>query len=306
MSPPLFSIIICTHNRAGYLAKALAAIDRLEGHGKDWDAIVVENASRDSTLDLARQWAATDPNWRRVVSEPVPGLSRARNRGWRESAARFVAYLDDDAIPQPGWATALTDEISRDDKSTGVIGGKIEPIWEAPRPAWLSDRMLPFLSMLDCGSTRRAFTKGEGAVGANIAIARFALEQAGGFDEQLGRQGTRLVSNEELVLQRRLAALGWHAIYRPDMAVMHHVPAGRINIDWFRRRFFWQGYSDRLARLSDSVADGGFLHNLRLTARYGRRAYQAPAGSPQRLDATMDVAYHLGVAYGSLAARDGS
>lgn len=306
VSDPLFSIVICTYNRANYLAKALAGIDRLESDAADWDAIIVDNGSRDSTAKLAREWAAVDPARRRVVTEPVPGLSRARNRGWRESAARFVAYLDDDAIPQPGWYTALAEEISRDDGGTGMIGGKIDPIWEVPRPAWLSDRMVPFLSMLDLGEARRALGEDEGVVGANMAISRTALEQAGGFDEQLGRRGGRLVSNEEAALQHRLTALGWRAIYRPDMIVMHHAPAERIQIGWFRRRFFWQGYSDRITQQSGQMPGDGLLHTLRMTARYGRRAYNAPAGSPERLDATMDVAYYLGVAYGSLAARGGS
>ena len=303
VSVPLLSIVICTYNRANYLAKALAGIDRLESGGMDWDAIIVDNGSSDSTLKVARQWAAADPARRRVVSEPVRGLSRARNRGWRESAARFVAYLDDDAIPQPGWCAALTDEISRDDGGTGMIGGRIEPIWEVPRPAWLSDRMVPFLSMLDYGEARRALGKDEGVVGANMAIARAALEQAGGFDEQLGRRGNRLISNEEAALQHRLTALGWRAIYRPDMTVLHHAPAERVQVGWFRRRFFWQGYSDRIAPRSDRMPGDGLPHTLRMAARYGRRAYQAPAGSPERLDATMDVAYYLGVAYGSVAAR---
>jgi glycosyltransferase involved in cell wall biosynthesis len=306
VSHPQLSIIVCTHNRADYLAKALAGIERLERGGMDWDVIVVDNASRDSSLTLARDWAAADPDRRRVVTEPVPGLSRARNRGWRESAARFVAYLDDDAIPRPGWSTALADEISRDDGRTGIIGGKIEPIWEGPRPHWLSDRMVPFLSMLDCGEARRTLGEDEGVVGANMVIARTALDQAGGFNEQLGRRGRRLVSNEELALQNRLAALGWRAVYRPDMAVMHHVPAERIRIGWFRRRFFWQGYSDRIAGQSGQIAGHDMPHTLRLAARYARRAFHAPAGSPERLDATMDVAYYLGVAYGSLAARSRS
>jgi glucosyl-dolichyl phosphate glucuronosyltransferase len=303
VSDPLLSIVICTYNRANYLAKALAGLDRLGSAGMDWDAIVVDNGSRDSTWKVASEWAAVDPARRRVVAEPVQGLSRARNRGWRESSARFVAYLDDDAVPQPGWNTALAEEISLEDGNTGIIGGKIEPIWEVPRPAWLSDRMVPFLSMLDCGETRRAFGKDEGVVGANMAIARAALEQTGGFDEQLGRRGTRLVSNEEAALQHRLTALGWRAIYRPDMIVLHHVPAERVQVGWFRRRFFWQGYSDRIAQHSDKMPGDSLIHTLRMAARYGRRAYQAPPGSPERLDATMDVAYYLGVANGSFAAR---
>jgi hypothetical protein len=139
-----------------------------------------------------------------------------------------------------------------------------------------------------------------------MVIARTALEQAGGFDEQLGRRGRRLISNEEAALQRGLTALGWRAIYRPDMTVMHHVPAERIQISWFLRRFFWQGYSDWMLQHSDRMPGDGLIHTFRMAARYGRRAFNAPAGSPERLDATMDVAYYLGVAYGSFAARGGS
>lgn len=303
VSHPLISIIICTHNRADYLAKALTGIDNLQAGGIPFDVIVVDNASRDATPKLAREWAAGDLGRRRVLTEPVPGLSRARNRGWRESTARYVAYLDDDAIALPDWCAVLANEISRNEDGVGLIGGKIEPIWEIARPAWLSDRLVPFLSMLDLGDARRTLDEHECVVGANMAIDRRALEQAGGFDEQLGRRGKSLISNEELALKQRLSALRWHTVYRPDMTVMHHAPAERINVAWFRRRFFWQGFSDRIGTMGTHNPDEGLRHTVRLAARYGRRAWHAPAGSPERLDATMDVAYYLGAIRGICAAR---
>jgi glycosyltransferase involved in cell wall biosynthesis len=41
------------------------------------------------------------------------GPAAARNVGWRAGSAEWVAFLDDDVVPEPGWCDALTDELAR-------------------------------------------------------------------------------------------------------------------------------------------------------------------------------------------------
>src|SRR4051794_21634078 len=72
------------------LAAQTLARDRFE-------VIVVDNASRDGTGDVARERGAT------VVEEPVANRSRARNRGAREARADRFAFIDDDCVAAPGW-----------------------------------------------------------------------------------------------------------------------------------------------------------------------------------------------------------
>ena len=298
------SVVICTHNRAEYLAKALAGLEAQRGCNVAWETIIVDNASNDATAELAASWVSSRPAERQVLFEPQPGLSRARNRGWRAARGEFVAYLDDDAIPTPGWLAALTTEIGRGEPHLAIIAGKVEPIWEAPRPEWLSERMVPFLSMLDHGPQRRILGPSDNIVGANFAARRALLQETGGFDEQLGRRGRRLISNEELALKASAQAVGGEVVYIPPMRVLHHAPGDRLSVRWFRRRFFWQGYSDRLvARTGSEPGPGG---TVRLVARYARRARKAPPASPERLDATMDIAYYLGALRGLAASRFGT
>ena len=61
------------------------------------------------------------------------GLSGARNTGVGAAAEEIVAFLDDDAVPEPGWLAAL---ISAYDEGVLGVGGAIEPDWATARPRW--------------------------------------------------------------------------------------------------------------------------------------------------------------------------
>jgi cellulose synthase/poly-beta-1,6-N-acetylglucosamine synthase-like glycosyltransferase len=85
----------------------------------------------------------------------------------------------------------------------------------------------------------------------NYSIRRAFLDQVGGFDVNLGRVGTNLLSNEELHMTQLALKLGWQVYYLPDAEVAHNVAPERMQRDWFLRRGWWQGisecYRERLA-----------------------------------------------------------
>ena len=71
-----------------------------------------------------------------------------------------------------------------------------------------------------------------------------ALRKAGGFDEQLGRQGKNLLSGEEYLLYRELVDRGLGFLYyNPQVSVQHCIPKQRINLNWMLSRSYWQGRS---------------------------------------------------------------
>ena len=147
------SVVICTHNRAGYLSRALDGLARQSLPADRFEVIVVDNASHDETPAVVRErrYGELAP---RYLHESRLGLSHARTRGWREAAAPFVAFLDDDAVPEPDWLLNAVDELQKQDPGLGLLGGRVSPIWEAPRPNWLSARLVPYLSMVDLGTGR--------------------------------------------------------------------------------------------------------------------------------------------------------
>src|SRR6202035_1229933 len=94
----------------------------------------------------------------------------------------------------------------------GALG---EPIWPDSAPTWLHKWQQGFLTIVDLGDDLRPLQDGEWLAGTNIAFQAAALKRAGGFSENLGRTGTSLLSNEELVVSRKIRDSRLQAYYHP-------------------------------------------------------------------------------------------
>lgn len=224
--------------------QAIESVLRQDLPSAQWELLVVDNASSDDTATALRRFGDAV----RVVHEPTLGLSHARNTGWHQSRGRIIALLDDDAIAEPDWLRRLVGAFDRGVPTPSCVGGRVVPRWEAPPPAWLGERLRWSLSLTDWSETAHPVTDlgAEWLVGANIAFDRAVLEDLGGFPTSLGRVGGRLLSGEEIVLQRRLLARGLTCWYEPAATVSHCIPASRLTHRWFRKRQFAQGVSDAI------------------------------------------------------------
>jgi glycosyltransferase involved in cell wall biosynthesis len=177
------------------------------------------------------------------VSEPLAGLSLARNRALEWAPADgTIAFVDDDALVAPGWWHALERRWAEAPADLGCIGGPIRPRWAAAPPAWISDAILPGLTLLDLGDEELQLDpEVTNVYGANMSFAVDALRQAGGFDPRFGHSGRRVFFAEEDEAQRALARLGYRVLYAPEMAVEHVIPAERLTRAAFMRRRFAYG-----------------------------------------------------------------
>ena len=240
---PAVSVVICTLDRAGYLRGALRSLVGQSLPGDGWEVLVVDNGSADDTPAVVRAFAEALPL--RYLVEPTLGLCHARDRGWREARGRLVAYLDDDAVAEPGWLAAVRAAFARS-PDVGVAGGPVRPIWEAPPPPWLSEHAARALTIVDWpGGPKLLPDVGrEWLVGANMAAPRAVLEAVGGFHPRLDRIGRNMLSSGDVFLQQQLLERGWTVAYEPAMAVGHAVTPARLTKRWFRRRYYWQGISD--------------------------------------------------------------
>ncbi|HEV2088496.1 MAG TPA: glycosyltransferase, partial [Cryptosporangiaceae bacterium] len=138
------------------------------------------------------------------------GPAAARNTGWRASEAEWVAFLDDDVVPDPDWCVRHFEDLAGLDRDVAGSQGLVRvPMPEDRRPTdW--ERNVKGL---------------EGApwITANIAYRRAALEEVGGFDERFPR-----AYREDVDLGLRVTAAGYR-IERRQCAVTHPVrPAGPL------------------------------------------------------------------------------
>ena len=298
------SSVICTFNRAHYLRKALQSLVDQALPKEQYEIIVVDNHSTDDTNEVVREEFGYVSNLR-YIYESILGLSQARNTGWKNARGRYVAYLDDDAVADQGWLAKIIEVFETVKPQPGCVGGKVEPIWETPRPAWLLDNMTSWLAILNYSDTPVALDNPNYLVGANIAYPRHLLEMMGGFQTSLGRRGKSLLSNEETLLHRELNTMGYACMYHPEIIAWHHIQAYRLKKAWFIRRLYWQGVSDALVQIEREPPSA--LRRLRFALSATRRVLSpqrladlaVPSNDPQRFERKcltfLQIGYLLGL-----------
>lgn len=239
----LISVIVCTHNRARLLRRALTSIARQDFPAVGYEVLVVDNASTDDTREVVQEFCHL-ANVRYLHEERL-GLCYARNTGWQSASGKYIAFLDDDAIALPGWLSAIRDCFETE-TNVGVVGGPAHPIWERQRPRWMSDQLAGSLAIIDWGPSKKVIQdiRREWLVGTNIAVSKALLQEVNGFHPRLDRVGNKLLSNGDILLQKQVMSKGYDCAYLPTMAIQHLVPASRLHRRWFLRRYFWQGVSD--------------------------------------------------------------
>jgi glucosyl-dolichyl phosphate glucuronosyltransferase len=242
---PQLTVVVCTHNRYDVLRDALGSLQEQTMPSKDLEVLVVDNST-----DIAGQrefWRDFDAAANcRLVVEPIPGLSRARNIGMRMARSTIVAFIDDDALASRTWCESIANAFATHEDA-GIAGGPVEPIWSTPRPAWLHRHQEGFFTIVDRGTVHRKLEPHEWLAGTNIAFRRTLLEAAGGFNEGLGRIKNSLLSNEELEVTQKIRDAGYFSYYEPRASVLHRVHSDRVSQHWMRRRVAWQAVSDLLS-----------------------------------------------------------
>jgi glycosyltransferase involved in cell wall biosynthesis len=296
--PPQITAIICTHNRADSLQKAIQSVLAQSLARDRYEVIVVDNASTDHTADTVRSFATQGV---RYVYEQGVGLSIARNTGQREARGEIVAYLDDDAVASPEW---LEEILFAFDKypDIGVVGGPISADWEGTRPDWLVDDLLPYLSVIHWGNATHVLEPHEFLAGANFAFRKSALEMIGGFHPRLDRRGNLLLGEGDVHAVDRIIATGMRVLYHPLVTVVHTIPQRRMTKDFFRERLYWQGVSEAVREKIDHAK---LSRKLRRTARslYEWQRHRSRHAFSDELTALYRLGYMHGAVHPALAER---
>jgi glycosyltransferase involved in cell wall biosynthesis len=237
------SIIICTWNRAALLRRALDSMRSLTiPPGVTWQVVVVNNNSTDETAAVLASFAERLPLT--CVVEPVPGLSRSRNRGVAASSGDLLLFTDDDVVVEPEWMTAMRDGAARWPDAT-YFAGLICPGFAQDVPAWVQRHQAVLDGMLcarDLGPEPRMLEPGDYPWGPNMAVRRHAFARAG-FDVRAGRIGKGQRRGSEGSLFTPLASQGATGAWVPAAKVTHFIPRARANVLYLLRYYFGIGRS---------------------------------------------------------------
>jgi GT2 family glycosyltransferase len=288
-------VAVCTNRHPDAVAEALEALGGQVGS----DALVLVTSGLPAPEVDAHRAAFGGT----VLAESRPGLSRARNRAlaWAaESGADALAFVDDDAVADPGWFEALGRNWDEAPAEVACIGGPIRPRYSVTPPAWFSDGVAHALTLLDRGPAVRDLDPGlEAVYGANISFRVEPLREAGGFDPALGHAGTRVFFAEEDEAQRALVRLGYRVRYVPDASVVHVIPPERLTRGSFIRRRFAFG-----AALGLRGGRGrGLAARQALASSSGALAAAATGRQALAMERAVRAAENLGVLAAPLVAR---
>ena len=171
---PRMSVIVCTYNGSRTLRDCLTGIGTLVY--PDYETIVVDDGSTDDTAAIAREFPV------RLISTPQSGLGNARNTGLEAATGEIVAYLDDDAWPDPHWLDYLAVGFAGSDHAA-VGGPNIAP------PGY--GRTADCVARAPGNPTHVLLTdrEAEHLPGCNMAFRRSSLQAIGGFDPRYRAAG---------------------------------------------------------------------------------------------------------------------
>ncbi len=236
------SVVICTYNRAENLKETLRALDR-QITSEDFEIVVIDNNSTDSTKKVIHEFSVSNQRQVRYFFELAQGVSFARNRGIRESAGEFIAFLDDDVIPAENWIQSISNAFSQ--YQADCLGGPVLPEWPGNPPLWpfFKDGISGVFGLLDRGSEVIQTNEyiSNFLLGGNIAYRTSIFDKVGLFRIDLGRTATHLGGGEDSDMIQRALKTGKLAVYDPKISVHHKIPEQRMQPAYFRKWHFDMG-----------------------------------------------------------------
>ena len=209
------SVIIANLNGERYLADCLQALS--EQSFRDFEVIVVDNGSTDSSLDILKK----DFPWVKLIAlEKNTGFARGNNIGFEASSSKYVATLNNDTIADRRWLEALH-KAAESDRSIGMVASKIFLGREGRELDSAGMLIYPdgMSRQQGHGETDKAQYDGIREVlfpSACAALYRSEmLTEIGYFDEDF----FSYCEDSDLGLRGRLA--GWQAVLAPEATVRH-------------------------------------------------------------------------------------
>lgn len=265
------AVVVPTHERPDVLAGCLASLQAQTAPVGQVEVLVIDDGSKSDIGAVVEAATARGPLKIRCDRQELSGLNTARNRGVSGTTAEVVAFIDDDTLLAPEWATALLDAFRSE--NCAAVGGRTTLAVEGAEPAWVAEWRY-YLAEYDLGELRRPLEPGDPMpVGANCAVRREIFFSAGGFRPGLDRIGSSLVSNGDTEFFRRLRRKGHGLFYVGDAHAVHRVPRSRLTLEYFRRRHRAQGVSDELILRSEGHA-ASLGHRVGLSREVARAAWR--------------------------------
>ena len=197
INKPLISVVIPTYNRKNLLKSCLLALFSQTFPKENFEIIVVDDGSNDSTKSLINSLQKKYSNLR-YFWQVNSGVCIARNLGLRHARGKIIAFTDDDCPPQKNWLREIDNSFRKHPQALGIEG----------KTTTYPEKITPLTAYI-------VNLKGGGFQTCNMAYKKTVLKKIGGFDENFPK-----LHCQDVELALRVKKLGT-IIFTPKAIVIH-------------------------------------------------------------------------------------
>ena len=204
------SIVIPTYGRPETLRQCLSACARLSYDRDIIEVVVVDDGNHEATRRVVTEFG----HLLHLLYVPQPertGPAKARNAGAAKASGEYIAFIDDDCAPEPGWLDGL-DRVFMDEKEPVAVGGRTLSTFEDNVYATASQNLVDFLYEWYNADPRHA----RFFASNNFACPRAAFWEISGFDGGFPRAAA-----EDRDFCDRWREHGHRLVYGPEAVVRH-------------------------------------------------------------------------------------
>lgn len=211
MSVPTVTVVIATHARPAQLDACLEGMAKLDRVAGGLEIVIVDDGGPQSLEPLIGAWNQLPV---RLTVRKRGGPAKARNTGAEMARGRFLAFIDDDCIPLPGWLSALVRELER--RPDHLLGGRVtNGLPEDPYAA----------ATQSITTYARQYYRSEAAnepffTTNNLALSTERFRHVGGFDTSI-----RSATGEDREFCDRWRSYGYPMAEVADAEVVHAHPS---------------------------------------------------------------------------------
>jgi GT2 family glycosyltransferase len=177
-----------------------------------------------------------------VIFNPIDkGIANSRNVALDYVKTPYIAYTDDDAVPDPHWLEELLHalELSR---KVGAVTGPVLCKWQHDTKDYASWFPKELYWIIGCTSKNiKTATVVRNGFGSNLALKKKILLKNGSFNEKLGYNPRNYISGEETELGIKLARSGYDTLWNPNAVVYHRIFKERLKMRNILKRSFIEG-----------------------------------------------------------------
>jgi GT2 family glycosyltransferase len=250
---PRILVAAATYRRPKGLVRLLDALEKLET-AEQVEILVADNdAERRQGFAICERIRARGYRWPlHAIVASERGIAQARNAlvGYAldHTDAGFIAMLDDDEWPSPGWLDRFL-RVQRDTGADALHGAVLRDFDKTPGP-WA--RHCQGMAPLRKRSGPVAMIHGT----SNVFFTRASLQA---LDRPWFDPGFALTGGEDKEFFTRLRRRGARFAWADEAVVFAHVPASRANLGWALTRAYRVGNSDMRVFIKYERGLGAYL-----------------------------------------------